>query len=168
MTHQECLLWLAARKIDCPCAPPGRGCAACGEYMQGTKHAPNCKHGCKGTGKVLRFPTLRQSREYHQDCIPFGFCNLDAICKVEVGNCQGRGWLPADNLEAELDIASKLLPGFILWPYAEDGKWIAQYRGTMLYSEGNEKPNEAVVDLIYKAVKAEEARATEVEAKSEL
>ena len=122
MTHQEKLLRLAGQEKECPgdrvVPPPSYG------ILHALAHCTRCDD----TGKVLRFPTLRQSSEYHQDCIPFGFCNLDAICKVEVGNCQGRGWLPADNLEAELDIASKLLPGFILWPYAEDGKWIAQYR----------------------------------------
>lgn len=92
----EIVLGLAMLEDDCPA--PWRN----PETREPAPHPDACGI-CHGTGKVARFPMLREvlgqgGFDHSLDCQEMGRCNT-AYAALE-GDCDGRGWLPVVTTDA--------------------------------------------------------------------
>ena len=98
-THQERLLWLAQQETTCR-----HDKVQAWDITEGPANCPDCG----GTGKVPRFPTLRQECPecdgtgwYDTPTADYRGIPLDRECY----HCQCRGWVVNYSLEAVLEVA---------------------------------------------------------------
>jgi len=155
MNRTDKLLWLAGLEMDCPGIEIGDG-----EYSGCTAPAPpaDCP-GCKGTGKVPKFPMLRKFAVEHRFCPRYEECSLPPILVVHYGDCGSRGYVIEDNLAAALDAAESIDYSHTDIDHDEGGGYlidIINWTGTGDYVSGFEgrgtTRNEAAIDALYQAV----------------
>ena len=158
LTHQDRLLAIAEQEIECT------NDSIPGKVRNGNEYL-DCPV-CEGTGKVARFPMLRQEcpcgkrwpvcdvcyRLNRRSSRPDDKGTHSPFCS---GLCRGRGWLPVDNADATvramaclgLDGAWRAPHGIVSYWYVEldrDHQLAGMGQGLSL--------NEALVAALYKAL----------------
>ena len=154
-THVERLLWLAGLEVPCP------NCFPFPDVVGRIPTIPHCKD-CKGTGKVLRFPTLRRECS----CIPdtehpaynaadgrvsVWHFNSEPVPRSRCPICKGRGGVPVDDLDATMPCAHE-------WHFEKwEKKDIRAMCHLTLFSGGyvgyGPNYNEAAVRVLYQEVR---------------
>ena len=140
ITHQDRLFWLAGLETECT------NDSIPGKVRNGNEYL-DCPI-CEGTGKVVRFPMLRQ------ECLTFeGVPIEDWRDHRRCSFCQDRGWRAVDNTDATLAALATL--GF----FVKFTKRISNMWDTILYQGSSELPwgdggegdtlNEAAVSALY-------------------
>lgn len=148
MTHAERLLRLAEQKKPCSI----QHMYSDGQTGPEVPHSPQCP--CGGTGKAVRFPPLRRRC---QNAIPktdtaTGLDQWDdsmvhpELCQ----DCQGRGWVPVDDLEAALAVIDSFdLITIRNTPSMTMCRWEVELAGREpVYADSLK---EAVIEALYKA-----------------
>ena len=149
-THQDRLLWLAEQEVDCPIYHSNNIEPTCTHI---TPHCLTCV--CGGTGKVPRFPMLREECSTFEG-VPIEDWRDHERCDL----CWGRGWVFVDSTDATLEALAT--EGF----FVKFIKRIRKMWETTLYQnpswlpwgDGGEgdTPNEAAVETLYRIVERKE------------
>ena len=154
-THLDRLLWLAGLETLCPCLVEELypQCSVCTDIMGPGKHSEKCLQ-CGGTGKVPRFPMLRQECSTFEG-VPIEDWRDDRRCSY----CQGRGFIPVDDLEATRKAALENGWTFRLTSYPASGITEVAITGCLgdarFGKAVNKGANEAAIEALCKVMEKE-------------